>query len=138
MGVAAFPVIDRLEFALNSVILVQAYLGMTIAISMAHLGRFDEALSLATKLTNEFPYERDSMLYGWLLTNQAMVKGLAGDQEEAMDDLEKALNIPTALRVHPWDLHYDPNWDFMRNNPRFNELATPNIVIRTESKELAG
>ena len=128
-------VIDRLEFALNSVIQVQAYLGMTIAISMAHLGRFDEALSLATKLTNEFPYERDSMLYGWLLTHQAMVKGLTGDQEAAMDDLEKALNIPTALRVHPWDLHYDPNWDFMRDNPRFNELATPNIVIRTESKE---
>jgi len=123
-------VIDRLEFTLNSVLQVRAYLGMTIAMSMAHLGRFDEALSLATKLTNEFPYERDSMIYGTLLTNQAMVKGLAGDQDAAMDDLEKALNIPTALSVHPWDLHYDPNWDFMR---RFNELATPNIVIRTES-----
>ena len=128
-------VTDRLEFASNSAIQVQAYLGMTIAMSMAHLGKFDEALSLAKKLTNEFPYERDSMLYGWLLTHQAMVKGLTGDQEAAMDDLEKALNIPTALRVHPWDLHYDPNWDFMRDNPRFNELATPNIVIRTESKE---
>jgi TolB-like protein len=128
-------VIDRLELTLNSVIQVQAYLGMTIAKSMAHLGRFDEALSLATKLTNEFPYERDSMLYGWLLTNQAMVKGLAGDQDAAMDDLEKAFNIPTAFRrVRSWDLHYDPNWDFMRDNPRFNELATPNIVIRAESR----
>ncbi len=128
-------VIDRLEFTLNSVIQVQAYLGMTIAKSMAHLGRFDEALSLATKLTNEFPYERDAMIYGWLLGNLAMVKGLAGDQEAAMDDLEKAFNIPTAVhRVRAWDLHYDPNWDFMRDNPRFNELATPNIVIRAESR----
>ena len=102
--------------------------------SMAHLGRFDEALSLARKLTNEFPYERDSMIYGSLLSNQAMVKGLAGDQDAAMDDLEKAFNIPTAVRrVRPWNLHYDPNWDFMRDNPRFNELATPKIVIRTES-----
>ena len=128
-------VIDKLEFASNSVIQVQAYLGMNIAISMAYLGKFDEALSLATKLTNEFPYERDSMLYGWLLTNQAMVKGLAGDQETAMDDLEKAFYIPTAFRVTSWHLHYDPNWDFMRDNPRFNELATPNIAIRTESRE---
>jgi len=126
-------VIDKLEFSSNSVIQVRAYLGMTIAISMAHLGRFDEALSLATKLTDEFPYERDSMMYGGLLTYQAMVKGLAGDQDAAMDDLEKAFDIPTAIRVHSWDLHYDPNWDFMRDNPRFNELATPNIVIRTES-----
>ena len=68
---------------------------------------------------------------GWLFTFQAMVKGLAGDQEAAIDDLIIAMKTPTAFRVTVWDLHYDPNWDFMRDNPRFVELATPPTVIRT-------
>ena len=49
-----------------------------------------------------------------------------------MDDLERAFEIPAAFRVSTWELHYDPNWDFLRDNPRFVELATPENIIRTE------
>jgi tetratricopeptide (TPR) repeat protein len=118
---------------MNSALQAQAYGGMNIAISLARLGRFDEALALATKLTDEIPPERDQMLWGTLLANRAMVKGLAGDQEGAVDDLEVSLRTPGAFRVTPWDLYYDPNWDFMRDNPRFVELATPEVTIRAES-----
>ena len=52
-------------------------------------------------------------------------------QEAAIDDLVIALETPTAFRITVWDLYYDPNWDFMRDNPRFVELATPPTVIRT-------
>jgi len=117
--------------AMNSALQVQVYSGMNIALSMAHLGRFDDALELAAKLVSDTPTERDAMLGGWLLTFQAMIKGLAGDQESAIDDLIIALKTPAALRVTVWDLYYDPNWDFMRDNPRFVELATPPTVIRT-------
>ena len=116
---------------MNSSLQTQVYSGMTIALSLAHLGRFDEALELAAKLVADTPPDKDAMLSGWLFSSQAMIKGLAGDQESAIDDLEIALRTPTAFRVTVWDLHYDPNWDFMRDNPRFVELATPPTVIRT-------
>ena len=60
-----------------------------------------------------------------------MVRGLAGDEEGAIEDLELALRTPTAFPVTVWNLHYDPNWDYMRNNSRFEELATPPNLIRT-------
>ena len=116
---------------MNSALQVQVYSGMSIAMSLARLGRFDEAQELAAKLVSDTPPERDAMLWGWLFTCQAMIKGLAGDQEAAVDDLIIALDTPTAFRITVWDLYYDPNWDFMRDNPRFVELATPQTVIRT-------
>jgi len=124
-------VIEHQDDVMNSVLQVQVYSGMSIALSMARLGRFDEALELAAKLVSDTPPERDAMLWGWLLSSQAMIKGLAGDQEAAIDDLKIALATPTGFRITVWDLHYDPNWDFMRDNPRFVELATPPTVIRT-------
>ena len=124
-------VIEMQADVMNSALQVQVYSGMTIALSMARLGRFDEALELAAKLVSDTPPEKDAMLSGWLFASQAMVKGLAGDQESAIDDLEIALRTPSSFRITVWDLHHDPNWDFMRDNPRFVELATPPIAIRT-------
>jgi TolB-like protein/Tfp pilus assembly protein PilF len=124
-------VIATRDGVMNSALQVQVYSGMSIALSLARLGRFDEALELAAQLVSNTPPERDAMLWGWLLSSQAMIKGLAGDQEAAIDDLVIALETPTAFRITVWDLHYDPNWDFMRDNPRFVELATPPTVIRT-------
>ena len=124
-------VIATRDQVMNSALQVQVYSGMSIAMSLARLGRFDEAQELAAKLVSDTPPDRDAMLWGWLFTCQAMIKGLAGDQEAAIDDLVIALDKPTAFRITVWDLYYDPNWDFMRDNPRFVELATPPTVIRT-------
>lgn len=116
---------------MNSSLQVQVYSGMTVAIALARLGRMDEALELANMLVEDNPHEKDAMLWSSLIAGRAMVKGLAGRQEEAVDDLAIALNTPAALSQTVWDLYYDPNWDFMRDNPRFVELATPANVIRT-------
>ena len=124
-------VIATRDDVMNSALQVQVYSGMSIAQSLARLGRFDEALELAAQLVSNTPPERDAMLWGWLFSSQAMIKGLAGDQEAAIDDLIIALETPTAFRITVWHLYYDPNWDFMRDNPRFVELATPPVVIRT-------
>jgi TolB-like protein len=124
-------IIAKREKVMNSALQVQVYGGTSVALSLAWMGRHEEALELAARLVDENPYEKDALLWGWLFTHQAMIKGLAGDQEGAIDDLAVALQTPSALRVTVWDLHYDPNWDFMRDNPRFVELATPPTVIRT-------
>jgi tetratricopeptide (TPR) repeat protein len=110
---------------------VQTYGGMHVAWSLARLGRTEEALELATRLLRNNPYEKDAMLHGWLVYGLSLVKGLAGDQEGAIDDLAVSLQTASAFRITPWELHYDPDWDFMRDNPRFVELASPPAVIRT-------
>ena len=110
---------------------VQFYGGATIALAMAWLGRFDEAMGLVEKLATDNPPEKDAMMGSGILVPRAMIKGLAGDQEGAIDDLEIALEASNSFPITVWDLHYDPNWDFMRDNPRFVELATPPATIRT-------
>jgi TolB-like protein len=122
--------VSDLDIVMNSALQIRAFGGMTIALSLARLNRFDEALKLAGQLTREIPYEKDALIGGNLLSSQAMVIGLAGDQEEAINELKIALEIPSS-GMTSWDLYYDPNWDFMRDNPRFVELATPANLIRT-------
>ena len=124
-------VAGRLDEVMASSLQVQTYGGMQVAWSLAHLGRTDEALELATRLLRNNPFEKDAMLYGWLVYGVALVKGLAGDQEGALDDLALSLQTSSAFRITPWELYYDPNWDFLRDDPRFVELATPPAAIRT-------
>jgi hypothetical protein len=42
-----------------------------------------------------------------------------------MDDLDSLFELGWALS--PWTLHYDPDWDFLRSNPRFDAMATPPV-----------
>ena len=123
-------VAGRLDEVMNSSLQVQTYGGMQVAWSLARLGRTEEALELATSLLRNNPYEKDAMLHGWLLYGLSLVKGLAGDQEGAIDDLAVSLQTASAFRITPWELHYDPDWDFMRDNPRFVELSSPPAAIR--------
>jgi hypothetical protein len=61
---------------------------------------------------------------------RGQVQAIAGDRDGAIADLEAALNMPGAYVVSAWDLHYDPNWDFMRDDERFVEPATPDNLIQ--------
>ncbi len=53
----------------------------------------------------------------------ARIKGLAGQTDAALDDIEHALAL--GWGVSPWLLKLDPSWDFLRGNPRFDAMATP-------------
>lgn len=108
----------------------EVYSGSLIAISLARLGRMDEALALSDRLVKENPYENDALVAVTPIFSRAMVRGLAGDRDGAIDDLQVALQMPGALIYTAWDLHYDPNWDFMRDDERFVELATPSNLIQ--------
>ncbi len=125
-------VISHLEDVRHTALQRRSYGGMQIANSLARLGRLDEALELAGSLANDPLVKGDNLLRGRMMYELALVKGLAGDTDGAIDDLQISLDTPASFRITVWDLYYDPEWDFMRDNPRFVELATPPVVIRTK------
>jgi tetratricopeptide (TPR) repeat protein len=122
--------VARIDEVMESALQVQIYSGSLIAVALARLGRYEEALALVDRLVEENPVENDALVAITPIYNRAMVRALAGDREGALVDLETALTMPGAIGPNQWDLHYDPNWDFMRDDPRFVELATPDNLIQ--------
>jgi tetratricopeptide (TPR) repeat protein len=92
----------------------QVYLfsALTLAVALARLERFDEANHLIAEIAEKYQIEDDAVIWNNIPCASALVRGLAGD------------------RITAWDLHFDPNWDFMRDDPRFVELATPDNLIQ--------
>ena len=123
-------VVADLDAIMGSSVQTQVYNGTLIAVAMTHLGRLDDALALADRLVEENPYEKDALVAVTPLYFRALVRGLAGDSDGAVADLEASLKMPGTLGFSAWTLHYDPNWDFMRDDPRFVELATPKNLIQ--------
>ena len=71
------------------------------------------------------------MLWGLMMTRQAFIRALSGDNVRAIEELRISLATPTAMGETSRNLHMDPAWDFMRDEPEFVELATPDNIIRT-------
>ncbi|HKJ17058.1 MAG TPA: tetratricopeptide repeat protein [Xanthomonadales bacterium] len=115
---------------LASAMQVQVYAGRRISVALARLGRKEEALQLANRLVEENPYENDAIVAVTPVYGRAMVKGLSGDKNGAIEDLMTAFHMEGSFSPTRWQLHLDPNWDFMRDDPRFVELATPVNLIQ--------
>ena len=125
--------VDLKDEILASSLQPRAYGGLVIARALSFLERHEEAVELATMITTEYPYERDALVFGSLLTNQAFVRAMAGDLDGAFADLERSLTIPSAFVYTAWDLYYEPTWDFIRDDPRFQALASPGFPIQDSS-----
>lgn len=123
-------VIADLETFMNSSLQTKIYGGGLVARALVFLGRSDEALALSNRLVEEVSYEEDALVAASPIYSRALIRGLAGDADGAIEDLSVFLETPTAGSVTPWELHLDPTWDFMRDDPRFVELATPENLIQ--------
>ncbi len=54
---------------------------------------------------------------------RALVLGMAGKREQSLAELENLFK--RGINITRWHLYLDPNWDFFRDDERFNELARP-------------
>ncbi len=98
-----------------------AQLHAELGLSLAYLGRKVEAIREAEKAMELLPISRDAHLGPYLQHQLVRVYILTGENEKALDKLEPLLKIPYFLS--PGRLRIDPNFDALRQSPRFKKLV---------------
>ncbi|HEX2798769.1 MAG TPA: protein kinase, partial [Thermoanaerobaculia bacterium] len=97
-----------------------AQLHAELGLSLAYLGRKVEAIREAEKAVELLPVSRDAWFGPYLQHQLVRVYILTGENEKALDKLEPLLKIPYFLS--PGRLRIDPNFDALRQSPRFQKL----------------
>jgi TolB-like protein/Tfp pilus assembly protein PilF len=95
------------------------------AVARAYLltGEIDKALELSNQAMNLLPESRDSFNGVYISNQHAWIMAKAGQRDEAMAEIERLLDTPAGL--NRWILYLHPDWDFFRDDERFNELVRP-------------
>jgi TolB-like protein/Flp pilus assembly protein TadD len=92
-----------------------------LGVSLAYLGRAEEAVEAGERARVMRPMERDAADGPYLQFQVARIHILVGDHETALDLLEPVLQVPFYLS--PGWLRVDPTFDPLRGNPRFEALT---------------
>jgi serine/threonine protein kinase/tetratricopeptide (TPR) repeat protein len=95
-----------------------------LGLSLAHLGRKEEAIREGIRGVELMPVAKDATLGPFVQHMLARIYILVGEPEKALDRLEPLLKIPYWLS--PGWLKIDPNFDPLRKNPRFQKLVAGN------------
>ena len=70
--------------------------------------------------------ERDHVSGASFQRAHTFVLALTGQRDEALERI--AANIDAPEGFSRWELYLEPEWDFFRNDERFNELVRPEGV----------
>ncbi|NIN53122.1 MAG: protein kinase, partial [Nitrososphaeria archaeon] len=98
----------------------------SLGLAYAYLGRKSEAIQEGTRATELNPVSKDAALGPTYVLNLARIYNVTGEYEKAIDQLEYLLSIPSSeflwqfVSIHL--LRLDPQWDSLRENPRFQSL----------------
>ncbi|MGV6853217.1 MAG: tetratricopeptide repeat protein [bacterium] len=103
----------------------------TLATAKALIGQKEQAIALINELDQLFPLERDVVDGAYFHIVACYVLALSGEEDRALDKIEKLLNTPGGLKR--WNLYLDPRWDFFRDNERFKQLSTPTNLDQSHS-----
>jgi TolB-like protein/Tfp pilus assembly protein PilF len=95
-----------------------------VAIAHALLGETETAIDLADQAVAVAEGVGDGMVTAFTKGARPRVIALAGDLDRALEEITWAVDAPGTY-LSRWTLALDPRWDFMRDDERFNALATP-------------
>ena len=92
-----------------------------LALIHAALGEKEDALAAAARAGELLPIVKDSFDGPILATTLAAVSAKLGENESAIRQLESLVGIPNGPT--PGTLRVEPEWDSLRDDPRFKKLA---------------
>lgn len=87
----------------------------------AALGRKQDALRNGRRAVEVLPISKDAYDGPIIATNLAVIYAQVGEPERALELLSSLLTMPNGPT--PGTLRTEPEWDSLRGNPRFEELA---------------
>jgi tetratricopeptide (TPR) repeat protein len=93
----------------------------SLALSLAGLGQFEEALDQANRSVEIMPTERDIFVGNWMLQELAWVHVMAGNTKEAVETLDRILSVPSVWSVEA--LLIDPRVAPIRESAEFQALV---------------
>src|SRR5436305_299260 len=92
-----------------------------LALIHAAVGEKNEALGAATRAGQLLPIAKDSFDGPILATTLAAVSAKLGEKDLAVRQLESLVGVPNGPT--PGTLRVEPEWDSLRDDPRFKKLA---------------
>src|SRR5436305_9182254 len=92
-----------------------------LALIHAAVGEKNEALGAATRAGQLLPIAKDSFDGPILATTLAAVSAKLGEKDLAIRQLESLVGVPNGPT--PGTLRVEPEWDALRDEPRFKKLA---------------
>ena len=98
----------------------EAWLRSQLGLALAGLGRNDEAVRQGREAVRLMPPWKDAVDGSTIVVRLARIYVMVGDYDAALEQIERALSIPSLLSV-PF-LRIDPMWDPLRNDVRFQAL----------------
>ena len=97
-----------------------------LGLTYAGLGRSEKAVRHGQRAVELYPLSKDALEAPALLTDLALIYTMVGDEDAALDQLERVLSVPSIFSAS-W-LQQDPLWDPLRDSPRFADLLREHAV----------
>ena len=92
-----------------------------LAMIHAQLGEKNDALRAAARARELLPISSDSFDGPILATTLAAISAKLGDKDSAIQQLQSLIGVPNGPT--PGILRVEPEWDSLRDDPRFKKLA---------------
>lgn len=100
-----------------------------LGLAYAFLGRKEDAIREGSRAVNLYPVSKDAFEGTRYIQKLAMIYTVVGEHEEAINQLEYLLSIPSGNVISVPIVRLDPIWDPLREHPRFQRLLAENPKI---------
>lgn len=94
-----------------------------LALAYAGLGQKNKALDAGRRAVAMLPPSKDIIVGGFYLAQLAAVEAQVGETQSALNHIEQLLAMPAGHVVSTASLRFDPAWDPLREDPRFQKLC---------------